>query len=92
MTTMVEKMALALLNADRTRNGWPEIVNFRLLSELDADTYRSSARAALTALLEPSEGMVRAGEVPTDDFHRGLYEFGDAFQNAIQAALDEREG
>lgn len=65
------------------------------------DAFRSAARAALTALLEPSEGMVRKAEghsdfilpVGTHDNSRKarLSEMRLAFVCAIQAALDERK-
>jgi len=53
--------------------------------------YERLARAALTALLEPSDDMIEAGR---DAVRDGAY-YSDvqaAFCAAIQAALDEKEG
>lgn len=47
MSAIVERVALALLNDDRTRNGWPAVTSLERFS--DREAYRSSARAALAA-------------------------------------------
>lgn len=90
--TMIEKMALAMAVADSGPEGsglfnihWTE---FR-------EGYKSSARAALEALLEPNEAMVEAGECgpyPNDEEHPG---FGDPmprqiYKAMIQAALEKK--
>lgn len=48
----VERVALALLNDDRARNGWPAADALSHLADHDADAYRSSARAAIVALAQ----------------------------------------
>jgi hypothetical protein len=48
MTHIVERVALALLNDDRTRHGLAEATSLATFS--DRDAYRSSARAAMVAL------------------------------------------
>ena len=56
----VERVALALLNDDRTRNGWPAADALSHLAEHDADAYRSSARAAIAALAQSPGDEVEA--------------------------------
>ncbi|PZU80124.1 MAG: hypothetical protein DI530_06360 [Sphingomonas sp.] len=48
----MERVALALLNDDRARNGWPAADALSHLADHDADAYRSSARAAIVALAQ----------------------------------------
>lgn len=91
--TTVEKMARAVREADAeaTLRRLPN-TNLAIL-ELALDAMKSSheamALAALKALLEPSEGMVRAafdeGLVPAFDFKAG-------WTAAINHAIQEHEG
>lgn len=91
MTTMVEKMARAMILAvspdrDFAMNPYYEV---------ERNYWDHIARAALTALLEPSEGMVEVA-IP-ENAHAvtrvSLYAARkEGFRAMIQAALDEREG
>lgn len=56
----VERVALALLNDDRARNGWPAADALSHLADHDADAYRSSARAAIAALVQSPGDEVEA--------------------------------
>lgn len=60
MTTMIEQIALALLNADRVRNGYPPVSAINGLRGEDAARYKSDARAALQSLRNPTEEMLDA--------------------------------
>lgn len=77
MTTTIEKLARAIAAAEGCENY--------------CETDKKLARAVLTALLEPSEVMVRAGEdamiYPVDDFIRNQAE--PVFAAMIQAVLGE---
>lgn len=48
--TRVDEVALALVNDDRTRAGWPKATNLTFLAMSDQEAYRSSARAAIAAM------------------------------------------
>ena len=65
------------------------------LPELPWQFYAEEARAALTALLEPSEGMMLAGNIALSN--NGVCDTDNDDSRvcvvaAIQAALDEKEG
>lgn len=82
MTTMIEKVARALLASESGGDlKWEE------LDLITRGAFKRDARAALTALLEPTEAMAAAGSA------RGAYpEDLRIYDKMIQAALDEKEG
>jgi len=91
---MVEKVARAICRENVAYNG-PKDGRFadQRVDEEWQD-HIPDARAALTALLEPSEGMVSAS---SDRAGHGFYIDGTPaaavdFKKMIQAALDEKEG
>jgi len=90
---MIERMARAIWDDrekhqnERCRQSWERG------SELARQFAMDHARAALTALLEPSEGMVDAGlKECWGDWNADMQEVKTIFAAAIQAALDEKEG
>lgn len=107
MTPMLTRIAAALAQA-RTETGWPvlnadpDFNDYPLTREGtdDNDPFTEGdvlalARAALEALLEPTEGMVEAGgdEIFSDILEgmRGANEIAtDAFKSMIRAALEEK--
>lgn len=89
---MVEKIARAIAQVDH--NGRIADEGYWLNRDTGSDHHREQARAALRALLEPSEGMWGA-EFQYDDGDSGLVSetvHNEAWQAMIQAALNEKEG
>lgn len=56
--TDLEKLALAILNSDRQMAGWPTAESRENIPY--SDGYVVNAKAVLSALLPPSEGMIEA--------------------------------
>lgn len=54
---LVDRVALALLNDDRTRNGWLAFDTLSRMRDEDAEAYRGSARAALAVCSDAREGL-----------------------------------
>jgi hypothetical protein len=98
MTTMIEKMARAIWDVQHpTGTSWDDWARF---AEQNPDRFdgrdgsRDLARAALTALLEPSEAMAAAGAdnlfgSSSDDWSDDARAVWSAM---VQAALDEKDG
>lgn len=95
--TMIEKMARAICP-----EGWSE-TNDSGLSEKDADAHTQiirrwayeKAKAALKAMLEPNEAMIRSGEIAGWDEANHMPAINmteTAYRAMIQGALDEKEG
>jgi hypothetical protein len=85
---MIEKMAQAI-NQARLDARDP----FFHIDPEHCDYSKHLAKAALTTLLEPDEGMVEAGEKAADDGVAGVtsWEAGRCITAAIQHALAEGE-
>lgn len=83
--TMIEKVARALW---KKRDEFPDLRTWEELEQIDRDMLLVEARAALTVLLEPSEGMVEAGN--RAGFKASVKTVSaDVFTAMIQAALSE---
>lgn len=94
--TPVEKMARAMLRQEQSREplAWELPEPKWTVGDLDSYGFMDNAAAALKALLEPSEGMVEAGEeasgmVAWDHIDVRLR---DAFTAMINHAIQEHEG
>lgn len=83
--TMIEKMARALC-AERVRTTSDEWKRYRY--DDSWKLFVSDARIALSAMLEPSEAMIKAAEA-VDFISPGENDFVGEWRAAIQAALDE---
>jgi len=59
--SMIERVALAIINSDRAAAGLPHAPSRENIP--DSDGYVRNAVAALNAMREPSEEMVRAGAI-----------------------------
>jgi hypothetical protein len=98
MTTMLEKAARAAwlsvtgmteADKDMTVCWWPETG-----LSVDADMFREAARAALTAIREPSLDLGVIGAGPVNEHMRGkckadVFAAQDAFTAIIDAILEE---
>lgn len=87
MSEMVERVAKAIHNSEYNGDG-----NFHWREET-ADIYRRAARAALTAMREPTKAMVEAGLYDEDAFNLlgvGESALRSAFTRMIDAALAEK--
>lgn len=89
MTSPIERAARALAEDayDRQHCGLPtEPTREQFVSVMEA-SYRSTARAVLTAIREPSEGMWQAGDDHCE--HRDTADPKAVWQAMIDAALSE---
>jgi hypothetical protein len=83
MTTMMERVALALANTDRADAGLNALADADQLISLDHYTQR--ARAALTAIREPDDAMLlSAKSLPDADAY-------EAWTAIIDAILTEEQ-
>ncbi len=98
MTDMVEKVwrAIAIENGDdpdqipRHKSHWNKEKGqfggrFRDINEPFVYGYEAMARAAIRALMEPTEEMIQAGESSADSFPE------DHYKAMLKAALDEEK-
>ncbi len=105
MTDIVERVARALYERDPLMDqetdldGWPAGPVYTIpwdsdgLSEDVRDEFRADARAAIAAMLEPTEGMVEAGGGRYVNLERAddqAYEPPAIYRAMIQAAIEEK--
>lgn len=98
MTTMLDRMAMALFEREASRRGWP--------GGWEGNTarhgrFRDDARATLLAIREPDTalfanpdacfvGFVQRGEEPEENVYLEPDEAAAAFKSAIDAILNEK--
>lgn len=92
--TMLERVAAKI--AERGGSSWDDCL--KAPGQKMANMYRGMARAAIEALMEPTEGMLYRGEGMTDfilpdGFENSkqsrMQEFKYGFREALKAALEE---
>lgn len=81
---MIEKVARAMLNADNADNA--DVVSWDELTSVKAKSYKRHAKAAILAMREPSEEMVKAADV---SIHSDFYPPNITWEKMIEAALKE---
>lgn len=86
--TMIERVARAISNSDpaNAEDGWDDN------SPAVKDDYRKQARAAITAMREPTEDMLKATKYPPCDHHLDPRDgvVPEQWEAMIDAALEEK--
>lgn len=87
MSTMIERVARAISKADGENPDRVQLSPQGVALRVNWEDWVPHARAALTALLEPTEAMVKASWDHDYDICPEIQ-----YVKMIQAALDEKEG